>query len=688
MSGNRFESAKIKELVGSVGIYSTDKKPSENPKITNMMLVHEHINPTEIQSLYKGISEYQSQKDTLAQNLFPGVKPDKIGPTFFREQFLQYLDVVQSSKKNHGPHFGVSSSNALSAKDATISLEEFLGEIGVELYKAALEEEYNSTEYRNAVFKASFTHLEGQRWAKPPVLVVSGPSASGKTFAAKHALAEAGRMLPRQNNNLGNDVITIDGGICRSESQMRKIVVQLAVSKGYAGIEDLHKHSGILDKMKANLSDAVLQNPNLGIVIPETFSEYVNPFSKIRDSLQTWSNIPGKQLVFSRIDGADPDNFRAVVEQQGNKRAWETHNFQRNRFDLNDGNIPESKAYGKMGFDFGQIGSKLAERNIMKNNPETPFLLIINDMVLKKPDPERPHVWLDAKPGDEGLVIISHKIFVRWELIERISALLEQQHNEKKPEVAQAVAELKVLKDSLQRAPALETKEDKDQVLNKIGHISQNYPKDSGLHRLSQSVLESMKELFSENHIVDLGLVQASIALNMADNRSPQQKLAAYAKLYAADKPSMEQSYKIQAEQRIRQEIAECIDHGKASLSKIREQYQQDYQTNPYDSGLSQLQALETFLEMGREPGEYHNKLIHQVWYLREQIGPKQGHTAILDEAYDTALLTLSSISELAKPMTSPKPTDAKQFKSALQELKEPSKTEAEAQHNVGKRQT
>lgn len=77
--------------------------------------------------------------------------------------------------------------------------------------------------------------------------------------------------------------------------------------------------------------------------------------------------------------------------------------------------LSESKAYGAAGFDFGVFGSKLAEwwyRTFSKNKLS---MLITNDLVLLKPNPEQPgDNWIPAEQGDAGAELISEKLYNAW----------------------------------------------------------------------------------------------------------------------------------------------------------------------------------------------------------------------------------------------------------------------------------
>lgn len=41
------------------------------------------------------------------------------------------------------------------------------------------------------VFQESTTHCKGNKWTKRPVIIIAGPSASGKSVAASEAIKQA-----------------------------------------------------------------------------------------------------------------------------------------------------------------------------------------------------------------------------------------------------------------------------------------------------------------------------------------------------------------------------------------------------------------------------------------------------------------------------------------------------------------
>jgi sigma54-dependent transcription regulator len=131
------------------------------------------------------------------------------------------LDVVAQERRTYSPETATISIEHL------LGTEEYSGKKMLELYQKALKEEVNSEGFRDAVFNASTNHVEGKSWEKRPAIIIGGPSGSGKSYAATGVLEALSVVLPRQANDqhTGNDVTTIDGGIVREQSQMRKLMI-------------------------------------------------------------------------------------------------------------------------------------------------------------------------------------------------------------------------------------------------------------------------------------------------------------------------------------------------------------------------------------------------------------------------------------------------------------------------------
>lgn len=251
-----------------------------------------------------------------------------------REEFIKY---VLEYKK---PELDLEDRNALikegQAEQATITLETLIGKKGVELYKKALLEEQNSREFRDATFQASISYVHGNKWQQRLVLPIGGPSASGKSFARPALIRAADKKMPKSDEIGSNPVIAIDGGIVREVSQMRKLILQIAYQQGYTGIRDLHAKSESLDSVKRRMLDAAKADPQLSLVIPETFSNPTKWSLVTRNTMiRNLKKIPESKLIFSRVTSAcnasyhvDSDtsaneaSFSETIAHNGRKRAW------------------------------------------------------------------------------------------------------------------------------------------------------------------------------------------------------------------------------------------------------------------------------------------------------------------------------------------------------------------------------
>lgn len=359
---------------------------------------------------FAGNDVFSSEQNRLALN----------NRQYFRQQFIRHVINIKNTTQ---PRFtGNEPNRGTHPERFTVKAETLLGTEGLELYKLALEEEVRSGEYMDALFRYSTRHFDGEKWAVRPVVVVAGPSGCGKSWAAQKAVEKADAFLPKiDGDNSGNDVVRVDGGEVRMASQMRKLLISLADNKKYSGVSDLHEQSAILEDAKDNILEAAIASPSLGVVIPETFSDFINPLGHSRRLLNRIIQLEDTKPVFCRVDGQNPSIFQKIVAYMGSRRAWKTRGFDEQApLDLNNTNIAESKAYGKRGFIFGQRGSKLAEKwfiNKCKSlNKENLSMIITNDLVLKKPTDN--NQWVDAEQGDEGAILVSKRVFAQWESLQ------------------------------------------------------------------------------------------------------------------------------------------------------------------------------------------------------------------------------------------------------------------------------
>lgn len=346
-------------------------------------------------SLYKGVAEYKdlySEKvERYAENSY-AIKTDneemaKVDGTYFRKQFVTYLNKHILNDGNE--YAGDPSVRIHNPKKAAIQMQDLLGKRGRKLYQLALEEELNSQAYMDAVLTQSTKEYADEQWTTRPFIIVAGPSGCGKSHAAKHVVQHAqDNILEKQEGNLTqNCVITVDGGVAREVSQMRKLAIKLAISKGYTGVRDLHKQSSVLETAKNRIKDYVLQNdcPH-GVVMPETFSKF--PASG-KPMLRKIAALENTTPIFCQVVGKNHRRFKEVVAFMGSRRAWKT-DWSDTDIDFDDmnsnKNLPESKAYGASGFVFGQIGSTIAgkflQRELKNKHKKYTELRVVNDLTI------------------------------------------------------------------------------------------------------------------------------------------------------------------------------------------------------------------------------------------------------------------------------------------------------------------
>ncbi|MCW8385104.1 hypothetical protein OQJ15_02170 [Fluoribacter dumoffii] len=419
-------------LISQIGYYTPASKnnPTVNQKAYDRQFVQQRLDEDGIERLHKNTKNNEDQHRAKVAKYkldhgMPG-EPGSDDSTFFRREFVKLMAAKNAVKE--GNFEGDPEIRKTNPEKATIRMEDFLGKEYTRLYQLALEEEMNSEEYMNAVFRASTSHFEGEKWTERPVVVVAGPSGSGKSFAAKAAVEKAVKLLPKiEGDASGNDVVAIDGGVAREVSQMRKLVIQVANNKGYSGISNLHSQSSILENVKERMRDTLLAAPSkngtaplLGVVIPETFSSHLNPVGGPK-LLKDINKLPDTRAVFCRVDGEHPGLFKKIVSFMGSRRAWKTDDFDKKiTLDLNNTKITESKAYGAGGFKFGQLGSKLAEKWFKSHGRDNLSMVITNDLILKKEDPPKSNKWVDAEQNDKGAVLISKRVFEKWEIAQEI----------------------------------------------------------------------------------------------------------------------------------------------------------------------------------------------------------------------------------------------------------------------------
>ncbi len=408
-------SVQAEDLESQIGQYSSD----ENSKESNHAFVQKTLSTDGKAELYRGIQHYENRHwkrvldfEKKRGNTDITEEDAKRDPHYFRKQLIALIAELDNSTENEFD--GDTTLRAAVPKSASIKMEDLLGQNGAELYKLALEEERFSYEYMDAVFEKSITHFEGEKWAERPALLVIGPSGSGKSYAAKEVLKTATEVLPKVDGNFsGNNVMSVDGGIGREVSQMRKLALQLAENKGYTGIKGFERHNAILKKVKPRMLAAGIKTDDLGLAIPETCSNW----KKVISLLKKLMRLPKTRIMTCRVVGEDPANFKEVVQSMGDARAWKKDNFNRKPLDLNAKTSAESKDYDSSGFFWGDFGSRQVEQWLTENARNPMIMTVLNDLCRLKQDPDTGE-WAPAKKGEKDVVLISRRTFEQWKKLQ------------------------------------------------------------------------------------------------------------------------------------------------------------------------------------------------------------------------------------------------------------------------------
>ncbi|MFA6303483.1 MAG: hypothetical protein WC627_10210 [Legionella sp.] len=419
-------SQEVSSLQESIGSYSGDLFHVQHQE----KFVHDRLQAGGEAELYKGLNEYQlkHQEEVASYKL---VNQGKVFVTaddskFFRLQFVAYVEQINEQRENQAykkyeeecRRNGINPSEEAFNKyreeypvAASVSLEEFLDPEGKELYRLALEEEANSKEFMDALFTKSTKKVGGEAWAQRPVVIVAGPSSSGKSTAVTMVLKLANKFIPKiKGQKAENYAVIIDGGIAREVSQMRKLVIEAATNQGFTGIKDIQTFKAPLDAAKDRVAAAAFSSTKLGIIIPETFADptQANPFYiSLLNRIDTLKNtVP----IFCRVEGENPRTFAKVVSYLGNVRCWKTKDFgAKEPLDLNAVKVKENKPYSDVGYNRGSSYAIEVETQFQKRYPGKPCIVVINDMI-----------FIDLKTNkeveDKGAhtLSVSRRVFDEW----------------------------------------------------------------------------------------------------------------------------------------------------------------------------------------------------------------------------------------------------------------------------------
>lgn len=328
-----------------------------------------------------------------------------------RDTFLRYLE---------SRHLNLLQENA--RPRPTTDIKSFLGEEGVRLYKAAVYEEMQSRSFRDTVFLKSVQHYEGEKWDKKLVLWVAGPSASGKTYGASSAVKAIAEKMPSLEGQVsGNYVVSIDGGIEREVSQMRQMLLQAALAKGYKGIRDLHANTKL--SVKQHIKEAALKEDSLSLVIPETFAEsaLLKRFDAAgaykQNEMRMYHQDPRIIQAFSEViaEAGKDERFKTSVKHMGESRAWfnEREEFNDDSIKMNNREIGcESKVYDSKGFFIGRYASEQAREILKKMDPTGSYIRIVNDLIFVKKD--QSGQWKECEADDSPDFKLAARDFEKW----------------------------------------------------------------------------------------------------------------------------------------------------------------------------------------------------------------------------------------------------------------------------------
>ncbi|KTD21246.1 Uncharacterised protein [Legionella londiniensis] len=426
-------------------------------------------------ALYDGFDKYQKERQ---EELNKAKRDNKIteeeakDPAYYRKKFIEFLyDKAQKKEIKTG-------------NGEPVTLEAMLGQEGVELYQKALKEERYSQEYMDAVFNKATKHYEGEKWAERLIVPIGGPSGAGKSYAAGEIVKQASTYVRKvPNDDSGNYVVSIDGGIGREMSKIRNEVIKVARLNGHAGVSDLHEQSKVLGGIKKNLWNAAMKTKGLSMVWPETFSHWHIPsgklypkqiinaikkrvplLSKLQSELLSLANMQDTKVIFSRVVSPNNDEqMKNVIRYNGNKRAYgDISALKKGSYEDTDySKLPESKAYSAGPLDFffnsGLFGSRDAEKHYQKVCKKPVVIHVVNDMILVKNTGG--NNWVRTNDPNDATMSVSERLFNDWQAKEPDTSLEEyvQQHRSeykpliKNPELAKLESSVEQLLEDAKR---------------------------------------------------------------------------------------------------------------------------------------------------------------------------------------------------------------------------------------------
>lgn len=342
-------------------------------------------------SILGDIGIYHDEKDTLTKTWWEETdlfKQKEGYDTTKRRVFVDKLfDVLKDTNKD------------CDNCTTSVKLEDFLGQY-LGLYKQALEEESKDSRYIQAVAINSTVVLTSNKdFEKKTVIWIGGPSSSGKTNSSKilieqlltgemskHLIFDTQRtkkfIIDSDTGQLA--YVLIDGDKSRKTSQMRQLLLQVALAKGWTGIEDLTKYD------ESDIKSTILKNvpKNIHIVIPKTFSAFtyqtiigsgeykmIDDYAKNSYVQQIFAQVIPTLPREDQLPSKGVKTPKDLVAYYGNQRAFKlqgTINYK--DIKINNMDIKtESKAY-KDYFDKGVNGTNAAKKvydKLMKDYGKT-----------------------------------------------------------------------------------------------------------------------------------------------------------------------------------------------------------------------------------------------------------------------------------------------------------------------------
>ncbi|WP_126339838.1 hypothetical protein [Legionella spiritensis] len=179
--------------------------------------------------------------------------------------------------------------------------------------------------------------------------------------------------------------------------------------------------------------EVAINSPNLGIIIPETFSKLVIP-GKISGTMNELHGLENSTLIFTRIKSEHYPGMKKTVKDMGDSRSWKSEgHYDMFDYDLNRVSLKESKKYNAEYFENGRKGSFKAQQQYlsMRNSPRL-LIECIYDLQYLKPEGDD---WVPARYFEEGARPFSMRVYDYWLDSDRAISLPEFAQNYPEPEM-------------------------------------------------------------------------------------------------------------------------------------------------------------------------------------------------------------------------------------------------------------